>query len=334
MSAPTDFFLLAGFLGSGKTTLLQDFLGQGEAADTAVIVNDVGQINIDGAVLAATDGGLDMAMLNDGCVCCSVGNDLLFTIEALLAKRAASGRVPFRRIILECSGLSRPGPIIRALGGLAAAEMRVSVLSTYDCSNDPVRGGPFDDAVAQLAAARTIILTKLDRVDDAAVEQARGVVAGINPLAAILCEPDRRCRAMRAFTTTDRPVIGPIADTLIPTAPVLDHPRVEVFLAKLSAAPPWPDLSDWLENLAGACGDRLLRVKGLVQVLDCPDRLLLQGVGGGFDIPRRMPGLQAVDNAMVIIARDTAASELRELTPDIGLSVSCTADRRPALICS
>lgn len=330
MTAPTDFFLLAGFLGSGKTTLLLDLLAEGAAADTAVIVNDAGQINIDGAVIAAADGGLDVAMLSDGCVCCSVGNDLLFTIEALLAQRAASGRGPFRRIILECSGLSRPGPIIRSLGVLSAAAMRVSVLCTYDCSNDPLRAGPFDDAVAQLAAARTIILTKPDRADAAGAARARAEAARINPLAAILDEPDKRRRAMRAFAPPPGMAVVPPGDVV----PAADHPRVSVLLATLPGVPDWADLSDWLENLAGACGDRLLRVKGLVRVADCPDPLLLQGVGGSFDVPRRMPGLAATENAMVIIVRDTALAELQAVTPELGLRFSAAVDRRAALVCT
>jgi len=82
--APTEFVLLTGFLGSGKTTLLRDFLEGPEAADTAVIINEAGEINIDGAIIAETGRGLPVALLSSGCVCCSVSNDLLYTIEALV----------------------------------------------------------------------------------------------------------------------------------------------------------------------------------------------------------------------------------------------------------
>jgi G3E family GTPase len=337
--APTDFFLLAGFLGSGKTTLLLDFLshsGDG-AADTAVLVNDVGEIGIDGAVIAASgagaDGSLDMAMLSDGCVCCSIGNDLLFTIEALLTRRAASGRGPFRRIILECSGLSRPGPIIRALGGLASAGMRVHVVSTYDCSAGPERNERFEEAASQLAAANLIVLTKTDRVDAAAVARAQAVLAGINPTAVILHEPDPHRRARAAFAPPAAGRSSPsgrVAIGVPAAANALAHPRIAVLLARFAAPPFWADLSDWLENLAGIAGERLLRVKGLVPVADCAELLLIQGVGGGFDTPRRMPDSERAERGLVIIARDLEGGALDALTPDLGVSFSRLSERRSA----
>src|SRR5690606_19238855 len=111
----TDFHVLCGFLGSGKTTLLLDFLASGEAADTAVLVNDVGQIDVDGAVVTRSAGGMPVAMLANGCVCCSIGNELVGTVERLVADRREADLPPFRRMILECSGLSRPGPVIHSL---------------------------------------------------------------------------------------------------------------------------------------------------------------------------------------------------------------------------
>jgi G3E family GTPase len=78
--AGLDFFVLTGFLGSGKTTLLRDFLVTPEAADTAVIVNEVGEIGLDGVVLRESSDDVPMAMLSNGCVCCQIGSDLAFTI--------------------------------------------------------------------------------------------------------------------------------------------------------------------------------------------------------------------------------------------------------------
>ena len=123
-----DFVVLTGFLGSGKTTLLRDFLALPEAADTAVIVNEVGEIGLDGAILAEGTSGLPMAMLSNGCICCPLGSDLANTIDA--ARRQP--RLPLRRIVLETSGLSKPGPMLRSLAGLAALRLRVSVVATFD----------------------------------------------------------------------------------------------------------------------------------------------------------------------------------------------------------
>ena len=79
-----DFFVLTGFLGSGKTLLLRDFLQMPEAADTAVIVNEAGEIGLDGIVLRESGDNLSMATLSNGCVCCQIGSDLAFTIDRLI----------------------------------------------------------------------------------------------------------------------------------------------------------------------------------------------------------------------------------------------------------
>jgi G3E family GTPase len=329
---PPDFFLLAGFLGSGKTTLLVDFLRQSGAGETAVIVNDVGEINIDGAIIRGIDGGLDMATLQDGCVCCSIGNDLLFTVEALLAQRAAAGRAPFRRIILECSGLSRPGKIIATLRNLGGEGFRLAVLSTFDCTKNPLEGVGFDDAAAQLAAARKIILTKLDRLAAGGHERACEAVARINPLARIIAEADPQHRAMAAFEREDSVDVREFAD--IAALGGLEHPRIEVFLARFAQAPAWPDLSDWLENLAGALGDRLLRLKGIVRLVDCAEPVLLQAVGTSFSQPLLMKNAGDVESALVIIARDAGLDTLRAVVPDLDIRFSGRRDRRRGLICT
>ena len=94
----TDFVVLTGFLGSGKTTLLRDFLTGPEAADTAVMVNEAGEIGLDGMIL--NEGGNDtpIAMLSDGCICCQAGSDLAYTIDRLLATERPGAIGPLRRI--------------------------------------------------------------------------------------------------------------------------------------------------------------------------------------------------------------------------------------------
>src|ERR1700758_5596733 len=127
-----DFLVLTGFLGSGKTTLLRDFLNGPEAADTAVIVNEVGEIGLDGIVLRESGDDLPVAMLSNGCVCCQIGSDLAFTIDRLITGKRPDGTGPLRRIILETSGLSKPGPVLRTLATLAEHRMRVAVVGTFD----------------------------------------------------------------------------------------------------------------------------------------------------------------------------------------------------------
>ena len=300
----TDFVILTGFLGSGKTTLLQSFLGTAEARDTAVIVNEAGEIDIDGAILSADTSALPMAMLANGCVCCSIANDLLYTIEALVASRAT----PFRRIILETSGLARPGPIIRALGALAPMGMRLSIVATIDAAAPPFAAATLDTSAAQLAAAGTIVLTKLDRADPAPL-LAR--LPGINPLATLIAEPDPGARALAAFTAPPRPVVMP-AD--LP----MGHPGVRVVTADIAPVP-LADILEWLDNLSGLAGDRLLRLKGVVHPSDTANPMLFQAVGTSFDQPRSFIGV--AEQGLVLIIQDLNPSELTDLMPNFPLSI-------------
>src|SRR6266702_381173 len=104
--SPIELLILTGFLGSGKTTLLSAYLRQPQVVDVAVIVNEIGEIDLDGAVLSATAAKVPMALLSNGCVCCAVGGDLPGTIAMLIEKRATQGLPPLLRIVLETTGLA------------------------------------------------------------------------------------------------------------------------------------------------------------------------------------------------------------------------------------
>src|SRR6185503_9534355 len=186
----TDFVVLTGFLGSGKTTLLRDFLAGPEAADTAVIVNEAGEIGLDGVILNEGGGDTPIAMLSNGCICCQAGSDLAYTIDRLLSSERPGATGPLRRIVLETSGLSKPGPVLRQLAGLAAHRLRVSVLATFDATRG-AEVAAFEEAAAQWAAAHRIVVTKADAVSPEALARATQEIAVLNPLAEIAATADR-----------------------------------------------------------------------------------------------------------------------------------------------
>jgi G3E family GTPase len=309
----TEFILLAGFLGSGKTSLLVDWLALPEAAHTAVIVNEAGEIDVDGAIIAES-GTIPMAMLANGCVCCSLTNDLVFTIRALVEEREKAGLPPFRRIVLEGSGLSRPGPILRSLAPLAPLNLAVRVVTTCDSSQAAQQAEHFDEVAAQLAAASTIVFTKPDLADTAAAE---ALAAAINPLALRVLEQNRAVRARAAFAPAGAASVPPI-----PSLPDLAHPRVAVLRACFTEGASWEDQMDWLEDLAAFCGDRLLRVKGFIRHPETGAAMLVQAVGTLFSPPTPMSGSQDLPEALVIIARDLTARELRGANPAAPVSIT------------
>lgn len=298
----TDFIVLTGFLGSGKTTLLADYLKLPEAADTAVIVNEVGEVGLDGAILAET-GGIPIALLENGCLCCAIGDDLERTVAALVETRPT-----LVRIVLETSGVSKPGPILRSLAGLAPLRLRIGVTATYDCRAGAAMTG-FEEAAAQWAGAQTIILTKRDLVSAAELARARDTAAGLNPLAEI---------------TEDLRTAFAIRQTPLPAFPpehAHHHPRLQVLLARPDRAMRWDDLAEWLDNLAGLAGERLLRVKGVVRLADRPHPILIQSVGTLFAAPRPFAGLGDL-SFLVLILRDAALAELTAIAPDLPLSIT------------
>ena len=308
----TDFVVLTGFLGSGKTTLLRDFLSGPEAVDTAVIVNEAGEIGLDNVILREGGGDTEIAMLSNGCICCQAGSDLGFTIDRLLSVERPGAARPLRRIVLETSGLSKPGPVLRQLSGLAEHRLRVSVVATFDATRG-AETARFEEAAAQWAAAHRIVVTKTDAIPRDALAVTREEAVSLNPLSEVVATADRAQAVTAAFASL--PGVAPLpAPHLI--ASRTDHPRIAVRLAQPVGMLAYDDLAYWLDNLAGALGERLLRLKGLVRVAESERPLLVQSVGTAFSQPRPF-GEQSTTEPLflVIIARDLSAGELETVAP-------------------
>lgn len=313
-----EFTILSGFLGSGKTTLLSSYLQSSDVSSIAVIVNDVGEVNIDGAILAVQD-GVPMATLSNGCVCCSLTNDLPYTIDALFRERRLSGKPSYTQVILECSGLSDPGGVMRSLGALSSLGMRVRVVTTFACDQRIARDD-FPLMAQQVCAAHAVVLTRLDLVTPQQITDAAAEVKAMGPLARIIVETDPQARAREALALPKdgrlNEVSAPPSDNAFP-----QHPRIQVFTLRWTEELPWDHVAGWLENLVFYFDGRLLRTKGLLR-LQHGQVLLIQGVGQHLDTPRRMPGIRTNESSLVVICRDACVAEVASLDPAIpGLEV-------------
>lgn len=309
-----DFFLLTGFLGSGKTTLVMQLLSDPRYARTGVIVNDVGQLNIDGALIESTDQDLQVVRLTNGCVCCSLMSNLPSTIAALFDENDRRGLPPFERVVFETSGLSRPVPVIKSLMGLPIP-FRITVITTYDARHGALASDRYPEAVAQLAAAATIVVTKLDLVDSVALAGAQQRLAALNPLARVLVESDATKRARLAFDSSAAMSLDALKALTEPVEPTsfesdFAHDAARVLLATLRDDLPVDELMEWLEDLAGFCGERLLRCKGLVSLSGSSERLLVQSVGTAFNRPRRVSGSPATASAVVVIVHSLTHADM------------------------
>jgi G3E family GTPase len=311
-----EFILLTGALGSGKTTLLSDYLVQGGSPNTGVIINDAGEVNVDGAIISADHRDLSMATVGDGCICCSMGNSLQDGIDALLQTRADRGLGALRRIILETSGLAEPGPIVRSLRQVRQMSFNLRIITTFDATQSAVGEAFLPHYAAQLAAAQTIVMTKLDAIPagvwDAGICEARR----FNPLANILTEPIREARAIEALgKTAAAGLAGP--NLFFADAP--QRSRITIALARWTPATTWGAIGEWIENMAGYLGPRLLRLKGLVRPSGFAEPLLINAVGGTFSPPRKIRADGDDRLGLMMILRDVPQAEL------FGVTSSATA---------
>jgi G3E family GTPase len=314
---PVELVVLCGFLGSGKTTLLSEFLRQTQLRDTAVIVNEAGEIGIDGVLVAEDQEALDLRMLANGCVCCSLRSSLVTTVADLLDAPRPVGAPALRRVILETSGLSRPGPILASLADpeLSSRGLRVSVISTLDAQSGGLRTEQFEDAAAQLAAAQKIVLTKIDLVDDPTLAERVRQAQAINPLAEILFGRERAALVDAAFAPANEntvPIAEVAAANLSYSGSGFEHHRIHVLCGEAAPGISWENLSWWLDDLAGLAGEKLLRVKALVTVTDCEEPILIQGVGTTYGMPRRMLTQKNRPDVIIVITRDLSAAEISE----------------------
>src|ERR1700738_3179653 len=171
---------VTGFLGSGKTTLIRAFLDKPEGANTAVVVNEYGEIGIDNALLRSSS---DVTvLLGNGCLCCNVRTDLQETLRDLFADRARAAVPSFERVVIETSGLADPGPVLqtfasdRALGQEFHLQALVTVI---DAPNGAHNLASAPEAREQVALADRIVLTKTDLAEPAVTAALTEQIAGL-----------------------------------------------------------------------------------------------------------------------------------------------------------
>ncbi len=174
--------LLFGFLGSGKTTLVRRLLEErGRDAKTAVIVNEFGEVGIDGQILRGTN--VDMVELNSGCLCCTLKGSLMLAVEELRQKAGVE------RVIVEATGVAQPGELTETL---TDPTMRTSVdigplVTVVDAHKfSRLLGALGEFYVAQIENADIVILNKTDLASPEVLEDAKREVLEINPAATVL----------------------------------------------------------------------------------------------------------------------------------------------------
>jgi G3E family GTPase len=277
----TPVTLLTGFLGSGKTTLLNRLLNTHGVPETAVLINEFGEVSIDHLLVRESSDNIQV--MQNGCVCCSVAGDMVRALRDLYFKRS-KGEIPkFSRVVIETTGLADPAPIMHTLLEMpvvAARYVLSGVVTTVDATHGEAQLDRHPEVVKQIAVADRIMLTKTDLADAATLDRLRARMAAINPGALVvetidgnislsaffdtgLYQPARktpdvanwlRAEAYRPVVTAGSVAASRHADGISSMSVRYDEPL------------DWDKLVDVIEMLQAMRGDHLLRIKGIVNV--------------------------------------------------------------------
>jgi len=259
--------ILTGFLGSGKTTLLRRALTSPALADTAVIINEIGEIAIDHHLVDFVEGSV--LELPGGCLCCAIREDLARTLRGLLDRRDTGEIRRFHRIVIETTGLADPAPILFTLGAdpmLDCCLQLAQVVTLVDAVNGADTLARFAEAARQAALADTLVVTKTD-LAPLGPELIRRLDA-LNGRAERILAAEARDAGLVLFGARGRS-----AATAMPVDPAAAHTHgIDAFGVVLEGEISRLDFARALGGLARERGTDLLRVKGIVRFADRPQR--------------------------------------------------------------
>lgn len=324
--------ILTGFLGSGKTTLLKRVLSEAHGQKIAVIENEFGEENIDNDILVA-DTNEQIIQMSNGCVCCTIREDLRTTLSELAAKRRR-GELDFERVVIETTGLADPGPVAQTFfmdDEIAESYLLDSILTLVDAKHAEEQLNTRQEARRQIGFADQIFISKTDLVDAAAADALAHRIKHMNPRA-----PQQRVHFgnvdiasvfdLRGFNLNAKLEIDP--DFLNADAhdhhhhdhdhdhehgEHCDHPHhhhhdddVKSFVFRSDKPFNPAKLEDFLGAIVQVYGPKMLRYKGVLHMKGTDKKVIFQGVHQlmGSDLgPKWLPN-EKKQSKMVFIGID------------------------------
>ena len=325
---PIPLTVLTGFLGAGKTSLLNRLLADAALADTAVIINEFGEIGLDHLLVKQIDD--NMVLLQSGCLCCTLRGDLVGALEGLL-RDLDNGRVNFRRVILETTGLADPAPVLQTVMAHPYLVMRFRLdgaITVVDAINGGATLDQHMESVKQAAIADRLVLTQSDLVDTperlaakiALVERLRA----LNPAAPILdatageataarllsCglyDPDRKIPDVRRWLAEEAYAARHADGHAHHHDPNRHDDRIRAITLAADQAIPSATLEMFIDLVRSLHGPNLLRLKGIVKIAEEPERpVVIHGVQHVMHPPVRLDDWPDTDRRtrIVLITRD------------------------------
>jgi G3E family GTPase len=332
MSDRLPVALVTGFLGSGKTTLISALLAHPDMGETAVLVNELGEVAIDHHLVRRVDERT--VVLASGCVCCTLRGDLRDELRDLLDRRARGELAPFRRVVVETTGLADPAPVLSTL--LSEPVLRhhyavEAVVATVDAIAGAATLDRHPESVKQAAVADTLLVTKADAAAPGDVEALEARLRALNPLA--------RIRRVAFGAIAPGELLGgaardrPLAHVEVDVHARHDH-DVRAFALVLDEPLDWDAFAVWLTMLLHSRGLDVLRVKGLLDVGE-PGPVVLDGVQHVVHRPRHLAAWPDGDHRTRIvfitrgIERDAVEASLRAFA-GLGVVGGPAAGQRPS----
>lgn len=323
--------ILTGFLGSGKTTLLKRVLTEAHGQKIAVIENEFGDENIDNEILVQ-DREEQIVQLNNGCVCCTIREDLRTTLSTL-AEKKRKGELQFDRVVIETTGLADPGPVAQTFfmdDEIAEAYLLDSVLTLVDAKHAGAQLDTRQEARRQVGFADQIFISKTDLVEPEAVAALQHRLKHMNPRAPQQAVhfgevPIASVFDLKGFNLNAKLDIDPeflsgdghghahAHDHDHEHGEHCDHPHhhhhdddVKSFVFRSPRAFNPAKLEDFLGAIVQVYGPKMLRYKGVLHMKGSDRKVIFQGVHQlmGSDLgPKWAPG-EAKGSKIVFIGID------------------------------
>ena len=324
----TPVNLLTGFLGSGKTTLLKRILQSPAMADTAVLINEFGEIGLDHELLERIDE--NMVLLQSGCLCCTIRGELANAIRDLHAKRERGDIPPYRRLVIESTGLADPLPILTTITAdpVLRHHYRLGlVITTVDAVNGDRQLNSQPESIKQAAVADRLAVTKTDIASPETANRLLARLRALNPLAPVLrtaednLDPaelfgndlfdlDSKAAEVRRWFESER-LAGHDREHQHRRDPNRHGDDIEAFALTFDRPIAWTAFGLWLSMLLNRHGEAILRVKGILAVEGEPAPVAVHAVQSLVHAPMHMTRWPGADRhtRLVFICKglDTAA---------------------------